>query len=64
MNIVRWDGKPITENGIYSHVPFETYHGDPIRSALLFGDEPSISSSGLRKIVTESPAHYWAGSDL
>lgn len=49
-------GKPISEPGIYSGVPIDTYH-----SASLC-DAPSISSGGLRKIFNESPAHYFAGS--
>lgn len=50
-----WDGKKITKPGIYSGIPIETYHGD-------ICDGPSVSSSGLRKIVNESPADYWDGS--
>jgi hypothetical protein len=48
-----WDGKPIRAPGIYSGVPIEIYHGAKLC------DAPSISSSGLRRIEAESPAHYW-----
>jgi hypothetical protein len=50
----KWDGKKITKPGIYSGIPIETYHGD-------ICDGPSVSSSGLRKIVNDSPADYWDG---
>lgn len=52
----RWDGKPISEPGIYADVPMESYHGAHLC------DAPSISSSGLRTIINKSPAHYWAYS--
>lgn len=47
----------IKEPGIYSGVPIELYHGD-------LCEGPSISSSGLRKIANESPAHYFVDSYL
>lgn len=50
-----WGGGKIDRLGIYSGVPLEIYHGDPCVS-------PSISSSGLRTIWSDSPAHYWAFS--
>ena len=53
MNVIKWDGKPISVPGIYEGVPIETYHS----GKLCVG--PSISSSGLRKIFTESEAHFW-----
>lgn len=46
----------ITENGCYS-LSLDAYHAQPC-------DGPSISSSGLRKIFRESPAHYWVTSSL
>jgi hypothetical protein len=52
----RWPGAPIRDPGIYAGVPIEVYHG----AALCNG--PSISSSGLRTIENESPAHYWCRS--
>lgn len=56
MNILKWDGKPISKPGIYSGVPIDVYHGANLC------DAPSISSSGLRKIANDSPAHYWCES--
>lgn len=54
MNIVQWKpGMVIEKPGIYAGVPMHVYHGADLTP------EPSISSSGLRKIVNESPAHYW-----
>lgn len=55
---IPFDGKPLSKPGIYSRVPLSRYHGGKLC------DGPSISSSGLRKIFNESPAHYWATSPL
>lgn len=52
-------GEVIKEPGIYSGVPIDVYHGQT------WLDGPSISSSGLRKISSESPAHFyceWSGN--
>src|SRR4051794_35615536 len=49
-------GAVITAPGLYSGVPIQTYHG-----ASLCGG-PSVSSSGLRKIINQSPAHFWCES--
>ncbi len=46
----------ITTPGVYANVPMSVYHGPD----LCVG--PSVSSSGLRTIVLESPEHYWDGS--
>lgn len=54
---VAWDKKKISVDGLYADIPIETYH-----SNICAG--PSISSSGLRKIENESPAHYWCESYL
>jgi PDDEXK-like uncharacterized protein DUF3799 len=51
---IKWDGKPISKPGLYSGVPLERYHEADIC------DGPSISSSGLRTIANESPAHFFA----
>jgi hypothetical protein len=56
MIIQKWDGKPITTPGIYSGVPMSAYHGANLC------DAPSVSSSGLRKIASQSPAHYFCES--
>lgn len=49
---------PISENGVYD-IEIETYHNDP-----KLCEGPSISSSGLRTLMTETPAHFWAYSPL
>lgn len=46
----------IRESGQYS-ISMDVYHGQPCNG-------PSISSTGLRKIYLESPADFWARSDL
>lgn len=46
----------IAKKGVYS-LSMEEYHGQPCIG-------PSISSSGLRTIFKESPAHYWVTSSL
>lgn len=50
-------GTKIDKPGLYSGIPLEVYHGD-----ITVG--PSISSSGLRTIEKQSPAHYYANSYL
>ena len=51
-----YDGNPIAMPGIYARMPMVKYH------AADAAIEPSISSSGLRTIFTQSPKHYWATS--
>lgn len=58
MKITPWTGEPIREPGIYSGVPINVYHGADLC------DGPSISSSGLRTIFSESPMAYWVESPL
>ena len=56
---VEWNGNAITAPGLYSKIPLETYHSSGIC------DGPSVSSSGLRKLFNESPAHFycdWPGN--
>ena len=53
MKVIAWDGNPISKPGIYSGVPISVYHS----GRLCVG--PSISSSGLRTIFSESEAHFW-----
>lgn len=50
-------GTVITEPGIYAGVPIDLYHSQALC------DGPSVSSSGLRKIFSESPAHFFATWD-
>jgi hypothetical protein len=57
MTVETWDGKPITKPGIYSGISLPIYHG-----AMLFGDEPSLSSTALRTIWAHSVGKYWASS--
>jgi hypothetical protein len=54
---MKWSGQKIAVGGVYDGVAMDAYHGD-----LCVG--PSFSSSGLRKIFTESPAHYFVDSYL
>lgn len=58
MDIVEWGGGPITKPGIYKGVDIDRYHSGKLCAG------PSISSSGLRKIFSESEAHYWCDSPL
>lgn len=57
MNVTRWDGTPIAAPGLFVGVPMDDYHGQLTAS-------PSISSSGLRTVFAESPAHYFVDSYL
>ncbi len=57
MKIHTWiPGTKISEPGAYV-MPLEIYHTD-------ICDGPSVSSSGLRTIETQSLAHYWCDSYL
>lgn len=54
-----WDGKPISQPGLYSKIGIDVYHSADICVG------PSVSSSGLRKLFAESPAHFfveWPGN--
>lgn len=57
METIKWDGQPISKPGVYSGISMEDYHGQ-----LTAG--PSVSSSGLRTILKQSPAHYFVNSYL
>jgi hypothetical protein len=55
---VRWNGKQITAPGLYSDIPMRDYHrGD-------LCDGPSLSSTGLRTLWSQSPKHFWDKSHL
>jgi hypothetical protein len=56
MVAIVWKGQQIGTAGMYRDVPLEKYHGAGICAG------PSVSSTGLRKIVNQSPAHYFDGS--
>lgn len=49
----------ITQPGAYADIPAEDYHGNP---DLLPG--PSLSSSGAKKLLSQSPYHFWFDSPL
>jgi len=52
-----WNGEKISTPGIYANVPLDVYHSQDIC------DGPSVSSSGLRRVMYEnggSPAHFYA----
>lgn len=51
-----WNGSPVSAHGLYSGITLEEYHSANICNGL------SVSSSGLRRIINESPAHYWDAS--
>jgi hypothetical protein len=53
----------LKKSAIIPDMPFDQYHGDAAFHAGL-GAIPSISSSGIRTIITKSPAHYWDTSYL
>jgi PDDEXK-like domain of unknown function (DUF3799) len=53
---ITWRRDPVLEPGIYSNIPLDLYHSNKITRS------PAISSSGLRKIFIDSPAHYWCES--
>ncbi|MET4017763.1 hypothetical protein BSZ19_04870 [Bradyrhizobium japonicum] len=58
IEVIRWNGEPISQPGIYSGIPNDTYH----RADICVG--PSVSSTTLRAISTKSPAHAYAQSPL
>lgn len=55
--VIPWDGQKISKPGLYSGIPIEAYHGD-----LCVG--PSTSSSFIRTVFSESPAHAFEDSYL
>jgi hypothetical protein len=57
LNILEWRGEPIARPGIWRGVPAPIYHGQ-------LTVKPSISTSGLKTIFDQSPAHYFEGSYL
>jgi len=54
MKTIQWKGKTITKPGIYAGIPLAKYHSADIC------DGPSVSSSDLRKLFLQSPAHMYA----
>lgn len=55
MNIIEWDGKPITRPGIYKNVPISIYHGPLVDPKV----GKTVSRSTLWKLFDKSPAHAW-----
>lgn len=56
LKIIPWNERPVERPGIYSGIPIDRYH------AMNCCKSVSISSTGLRRLFAESPAHYWAFS--
>jgi hypothetical protein len=54
MKTIPWDHQPISKPGIYSGIDLDLYHAAGIC------DSPSLSSSGMRTLFDESPAHFYA----
>lgn len=54
LKTIEWDYKPIKKAGLYSKVPMQLYHSAKIC------DGASVSSSGLRRLFSQSPAHFYA----
>jgi PDDEXK-like uncharacterized protein DUF3799 len=59
MKPIPWNGLPISQSGIYSGIPIQTYHQQ-------LTDSPSVSKTGLWQMLRAngSPAHYYAHSYL
>lgn len=51
---IEWNGKRISKPGLYSQIPLGVYHSQAICDGL------SVSSSGLRRCFSLSPAHFYA----
>lgn len=57
MMVRAFNGRKISQPGVYRGIPMETYHGD-------LCVRPSLSSSGIRTIFSKSAAHYFEASYL
>jgi PDDEXK-like domain of unknown function (DUF3799) len=58
MQDIQWEGEVITKPGMYKGIPLSAYHDQ-------ICDGFSVSSSGLRTLVRQSPAHFydqWSGN--
>lgn len=64
MRKIKWNGEPITEAAMISDLPLSHYHEVVSRKYTPLCDSPSISSSGLRTLFSQSPAHYWLRAPL
>lgn len=56
LKFTKWDGGSIGKSGLVENMPLDHYHSRDVCDGI------SISSSGLRTIFNESPAHYWVSS--
>lgn len=54
MEVIKWNGRPISKPGWYSDIPIERYHS----AGMCVG--PSVSSTNLRTCWSKSPAHMHA----
>ena len=54
LKTIAWEGVPINKPGMYGGMDIDIYHASGVCEG------PSISSSGLRQIFNESPAHFFA----
>ena len=57
MEFKQWTGGKIDADGAYDGISLREYHGD-----LCVG--PSLSKTGIKTILSQSPAHYYAQSYL
>lgn len=55
VTVCNWHGGLITEPCVVTGMPLEVYHDSCC-------DGPSISSTGLRTIISKSPLHFWDSS--
>ena len=56
LKFTTWTGGSIGKPGLYADMTLEQYHSRDVCDGI------SISSSGLRTIFNESPAHFWVNS--
>lgn len=56
-----WNGKTITNPGLYRDIDISRYHEVINGKHVPLCDGPSISSTGLRTIANEDPEHFYAG---
>lgn len=56
LKFTKWSGGSIGTPGLYEDMTLDHYHSRDVCDGI------SISSSGLRTIFNESPAHYWVTS--
>jgi hypothetical protein len=54
MDVVEWDGKPVSKPGWYRNIPIERYHSAGMC------DGPAVSSTDLRTCWSHSPAKMFA----